>query len=118
MDTNTMAAVETGANYQEEALLLADAGAVASLVTVTAAHSRRRRSRPRRTWMRCLFQRRQSRGTCEVLVRELSDEDPELFRAYLQMDVATYDQQRMTRCYLHGYVSESLIKPLSQIYSA
>jgi len=93
MDTNTMAAVEAGANYHdEEALLLAAAGVVASLVTVTAAHSRRRRSRPRKTWMRCRFQRRQSRGTCEVLVRELRDEDPELFRAYLRMDVATYDQ--------------------------
>jgi len=88
-----MAAVEAGANYHdEEALLLAAAGVVASLVTVTAAHSRRRRSRPRRAWMRCLFQRRQSRGTCEVLLRELRDEDPELFRAYLRMDVATYDQ--------------------------
>ena len=45
----------------------------------------------RKVWVESVFQRRQSKGSCEMLLRGLNDEDPDLFRSYLRMDIDSFD---------------------------
>jgi hypothetical protein len=45
----------------------------------------------RKVWVKRLFQRRQSKGSYEMLLRELKDEDPDSFRSYLRMDIDSFD---------------------------
>ena len=45
----------------------------------------------RKVWVKRTFQRRQSKGSYSSLLRELRDEDPHSFRAYLSMDIDSFD---------------------------
>jgi hypothetical protein len=42
-------------------------------------------------WVKILFQRRQWKGSYEMLLRELKNEDPDSFRSYLRMDIDSFD---------------------------
>lgn len=44
----------------------------------------------RKVWVKRPFQHRQSKGSYQHLLRELRDEDPDSFRAYLRMDIDTF----------------------------
>jgi hypothetical protein len=76
-------------DYEEEDLLSAAAVAV-TIVSVCAAELATQKGK-RKIWVKRLFQRRQSKGSYSSLLRELRDEDPYSFRAYLRMDIDTFD---------------------------
>jgi hypothetical protein len=58
--------------------LWAHAMIAATVITVCAAELALRKGK-RKVWMKRKFQRRQARGSYELLLRELRDEDPESY---------------------------------------
>ena len=53
-----------------------------TVITVCATELSMKKNK-RKVWVESEFQRRQSKGSYEMLLRELKDEDPDSFRSYL-----------------------------------
>ena len=69
---------------------LLSAAAVATAIVSVCASELKKRSR--RCWVKQLFRRRLAMGCYHPMVKELRYEDPEAFRGYLRMDIATFDE--------------------------
>ena len=69
---------------------LLSAAAVATAIVSVCASELKKRSR--RCWVKQLFRRRLAMGCYHSMVKELRHEDPEAFRGYLRMDIATFDE--------------------------
>jgi hypothetical protein len=67
------------------------AAQVAAIVVTIFTTELAIRKGKRKVWVKRMFQRRQSKGSYPILLRELRDEDPDSFRAYLRMDIDTFD---------------------------
>ena len=58
------------------------AAAVAVTVITVCATALSVKKKKRKVWVKRLFQRRQSKGSYEMLLRELKDEDPDFIEFY------------------------------------
>jgi len=65
---------------------------VTIIISVCAATELLLKKSKRKVWFKRLFQRRQSKVSYDMLLRELKDEDPNSFRSYLRMDIDSFDR--------------------------
>ena len=77
-------------DHEDDDVLWSAAAVTVTLVSVCAAELAMQKEK-RKVWVKRMFQRRQSKGSYSSLLRELRDEDPHSFRAYLRMDIDTFD---------------------------
>ena len=70
---------------EEHALLIASIGIVVSAVV------RKKKKRPRSTWMKTWLARRNEKGVYNNLINEMRLEDAESFRRYLRMNTESFE---------------------------
>ena len=61
-----------------------------ALLSILLMRHRRMRAACRQTWSRSWIQRRQGNGVYANIIRELSAEDPEMFRQYHRLDFESF----------------------------